>query len=169
MKGITRKNALREAKTKIETELREAWNVAHEAYNQELAKGENRCDDRLDDLIKVMEDAAKAFQDWKKSKKRKKKESIQWAQDSEGNVASKPKKKIREVKDWDALREIQNNHRTSRPRASAWLQEGTMVVQRGSSMPMMVLSIRNTGAVEVLSAGTTKFVRDVSLRPAFDE
>ena len=54
-------------------------------------------------------------------------------------------------------------------RASAWLQEGGMVVQRGSSMPMMVLSIRNNGTVEVLSAGATKYVRDVSLRPAFDE
>ncbi len=168
MKGITRRNTLREAKTKIETELRAAWTLAHAAYIEELNK-EDRCDDHLDNLFEVMESAAKAFQDWKKSKKRKKKESIQWAQDIEGNVASKPKKKAREIKDWDALREIRNNHRSSRPRAGAWLQEGGMVVQRGSSMPMMVLSIRDSGAVEVLSAGSTKFVRDVSLRPAFDE
>ena len=168
MNNIARKNALKEAKQKIETELREKWNVAHAAYMEELNK-ENCCDDRLDDLLKVVDEAAKALNDWKKSKKKKKKESIQWSDDIQSNLAQKPKKPTREVKDWDALRKIRNNHLSSRPRASEWLQEGVLVKQRGSQMPMMVVSIRSNGIVQCLAGGMMKNLRDLSLRPAFDE
>ncbi len=168
MKGITRRNTLKEAKQKIETELRQNWEKLTEAYSSELNK-EQPCDDKLSALQEDIEKAAKDFNDWKKSKKKKKKESIQWADDIQSNVAQKPKKPVREVKDWDALREIRNNHRSSRPRASEWLQEGVLVTQRGSKMPMMVVSIRSNGIVQCLAGGMMKSLRDISLRPAFDD
>ena len=168
MTNIARKNALKEAKQKIETELRQNWERLTEAYNAELNR-ESPNNEVLDTLHTAVEKAAKALNDWKKSKKRKKKDSIQWSNDIQSNLANKPKKPVREVKDWDALREIRNNHQSSRPRASAWLQEGVLVKQRGSQMPMMVVSIRSNGIVQCLAGGMMKNLRDISLRPAFDE
>ena len=168
MTNIARKNALKEGKQKIETELRQNWERLTEAYNAELNR-ESPNNEVLDTLHTAVEKAAKALNDWKKSKKRKKKDSIQWSNDIQSNLANKPKKPVREVKDWDALREIRNNHQSSRPRASAWLQEGVLVKQRGSQMPMMVVSIRSNGIVQCLAGGMMKNLRDISLRPAFDE
>ena len=168
MKGIARKNTLKEAKLKIETELRQTWEKLTNDYISESNKP-NPCSEKLDSLQEAIENAAKEFNDWKKSKKKKKKESIQWSDDIQSNVAQKPKKPVREIKDWDALHDIRKNHRSARPRASAWLQEGVLVTQRGSKMPMMVVSIRSDGMVQCLSGGMMKTLRDISLRPAFDE
>lgn len=168
MTNIARKNALKEAKQKIESELRQNWERLNEAYNAELNR-ENPSDEVLDTLQTAVEKAAKAFNDWKKSKKRKKKESIQWADDIQSNLAKKPKKPARVVKDWDALQKIRNNHLSSRPRASEWLQEGVLVTHRGSQMPMMVVSIRSNGTVQCLAGGMMKTLRDISLRPVLEE
>ena len=168
MKGITRKNVLGEAKKKIESELRQNWEELYEAYNTELNK-ENPCDEKLVSLQHSIENAAKELNDWKKSKKKKKKESIQWSEDIRANLAQKPKKLKREIKDWDAIHDIRKNHQSSRPRASAWLQEGVLVTERGSKMPMMVVTIRSNGIVQCLAGGMIKNLRDVRLRPAFDE
>ena len=168
MKGPGHKNTLKEAKQKIETELRQKYEAAHQSYINELNK-EVACEDKLDTLQKILETAANELNEWKKSKKTKKKESIQWSEDIQANLAKKPKKPTREVKDWDALRQIRSNHRSSRPRASAWLQEGVLVRQRDSKMPMMVVTIKSNGIVQCLAGGMIKNLRDVSLRPAFDE
>ena len=168
MKGITRKNVLGEAKKKIETELRQNWEKLTNDYIIEESKP-NPCSVKLAALQEAIQNAAKEFNDWKMSKKKKKKASIQWADDIQANVAQKPKKPVREVKDWEALREIRNNHLSSRPRASEWLQEGVLVTQRDSKMPMMVVSIRSNGMVQCLAGGMMKTLRDISLRPAFDD
>ena len=170
MDRVSRKNILKAAKDGIKKEIIEKLDQIKSDLEKEWQK---ECDDRdtekIDLLLEESSSLTKEFNSFGKTNRAKKKASIQWAEDSSGNRIEKPKKPHREVKDWDAIHKIRSKHFSSRPRASAWLQEGGMVVQRGSSMPMMVLSIRNNGTVEVLSAGATKYVRDVSLRPAFDE
>lgn len=168
MKSIARKNILKAAKDRIKQEILVKLSDIQAQIQTEYEK-----DDFDQDLIEKLElnasNLTQEYNDFKKTKRAKKKASIQWSQDNEGNIAQKPKKPHREVKDWDALHKIRDGHRSTRPRASAWLQEGGMVVQRGSSMPMMVLTIRNDGIVQVLAAGATRNIRDIALRPAFDE
>tara|TARA_Y100001938_G_C8044470_1_gene408050 strand:- start:423 stop:938 length:516 start_codon:yes stop_codon:yes gene_type:complete len=170
MNSVSRKNILKAAKDGIKKELIEKLDQIKSELEKEWQK---ECDDRdtekIDLLLERSSKITEEYNSFGKSKRAKKKAAIQWAEDSAGNKVEKPKKAHREVKDWDAIRQIRANHVNSRPRASAWLQEGGMVVQRGSSMPMMVLSIRSNGIVQVLAGGMTKNLRDISLRPAFDE
>jgi hypothetical protein len=108
------------------------------------------------------------LKDFKKSKKAKKKASIEWQIDALGQtIANQMKKSVtKTITDPDALRKIRDTHKKSiRPRASEWLQEGGLVVARGKKMPMMVLSISGTGTVQVLNAGHVDAFRDIALRP----
>ena len=170
MNNISRKNILKAAKDNIKQDIIVQLNEIKLKIESEYAKDEEARDTGLlDKLLDEANELTREFNGFKKTNRAKKKASIVWAETETGQAAEKPKKPHREVKDWDAIRQIRSNHANVRPRASAWLKEGCMVVQRGSSMPMMVLSIRNNGIVQVLAGGMTKNLRDVSLRPAFDE
>jgi len=168
--SIKHKNVLHAAKQSMKREIiDELDGVKHDIACEMSKEVEERDLDLLDSLTQKAHDLTSEYNNFGKSKRAKRKASIQWSDDIQSNLADKPKKPVREVKDWDAVQKIRSEHYNRRPRAGAWLQEGGMVVQRGSKMPMMVLSITSTGNVEVLSAGSTKWVRDISLRPAFDE
>lgn len=170
MDRVGRKNILKAAKDGIKKDILEKLDKIKAEIEKECQKDyDDKDNDKIDLLLEEARKLTAEFNSFGKSKRAKKKASIKWAEDSSGNRAEKPKKPTREVKDWDAIHKIRKDRLSLRPRASAWLQEGTMVVQRGSSMPMMVLSIRSNGVVQVLAAGTTRVVRDISLRPAFDE
>lgn len=170
MNSVKRKNVLHAAKESMKKEiLDELDNVKHDIACEMSKEAEDRDTDLLDKLIQKGHDLTSEYNSFGKSRRAKRKASIQWADDIQANLAEKPKKAVKEIKDWDAVHKIRSEHYSRRPRASEWLQVGSMVVQRGSKMPMMVLSITNSGNVEVLAAGTTKWMRDIALRPAFDE
>ena len=169
MNRVGRKNILKEAKNGIKKDILEKLDQIKLDIQKEYEKApDEKNNDRVDALLKEAEKLTAEYNGFGKTNRAKKKASIEWAEDSFGNKIEKPKKPTREVKDWDAIHKIRDNRLSLRPRAGEWLKEGGMVVQRGSALPMMVLSIRSTGIVQVLAGGTTRTVRDISLRPAFD-
>lgn len=165
--STARKNILKLAKDKIEKDLYAKWESLQSSFIQERDKDEPD-PTALAKIAKEIEELASEINLWKTSKKKKKKASIEWKVDQDGVSLSNRQKPKRTVSDWDAVKKIQSNNRSNRPRAGAWLQEGTLVVRRGSDMPMMVLSITSNGIVEVLSGGSVRHFRDLSLRPAFE-
>tara|TARA_B100000131_G_scaffold277795_1_gene281868 strand:+ start:946 stop:1476 length:531 start_codon:yes stop_codon:yes gene_type:complete len=174
MNSLARKNTLKAAKAKIEKTLTDAYNAAEEAktkYLEEIYDDESKTDpEKYDALIKACELTANAINNWKKSAKAKKKKSIEWVADHDTGEVIKPKKATRVVSDHDALRRIKKTARNiSRPRASSWLQEGALVVERGGKLPMMVLSISDNGITQVLDGGQIRHFRDLRLRPALEE
>lgn len=170
MNGIKRKNILQAAKQSIKADIIQELDVVQHDIACEMSKEEeDRNQDLLDTLREKAQELTESYNNFGKSKRAKKKASIEWSTDDAGSVPER-QKPTKTVSDWDALHRARENHmKSQRPRAGAWLQEGGMVVQRGSQMPMMVLAIRGNGIVEVLAAGSTRRVRDLSLRPAFDE
>ena len=170
MDSISRKNILKAAKDGIKKEIVEKLDQIKSELEKEWQKElDDRDSKKIDLLLDESSKLTEEYNSFGKSKRAKKKAAIQWAENENGEKIEKPKKPHREVKDWNAIHQIRSNHVNSRPRASAWLQEGCMVVRRNSSMPMMVLSIRRNGTVECLVGGSTQYFRDVALRPAFDD
>ena len=169
--STNRKNVLRLAKANMKDDiLKELHEVQHDIAIEMKKEADDRDVDLLDELIDKAHELTAAYNGFGKTKRAKRKESIQWAQDSDGAVVEKPKKLSKQIVDNEALHRVRTTYKNSmKPRASAWLQEGGLVVQRGSQMPLMVLSIRRDGYVEVLAGGQTKYVRDLSLRPAYDD
>ncbi len=171
MRGINRKNVLHAAKESMKKEiLDELDNVKHDIACEMSKDADDRDVELIDGLVQKAQDLTAEYNNFGKSKRAKRKASISWAQDSNGENVEKPKKLSKKIVDNEALHRVRTNHQNStRPRAGDWLQEGGLVVQRGSQMPLMVLSIRSNGVVEVLAGGQTKYLRDLSLRPAFEE
>ena len=171
MKGISRKNILKAAKAGMKKDiLDELYDIKHDIACEMSKEPDDRDVDLLDDLIEKANTLTAEYNGIGKSGRAKRKKTIQWAQDADGTAVEKPKKPTREIVDNDALHRVRTADRNSmKPRAGEWLQEGGLVVQRGSQMPLMVLTIRGNGIVEVLAGGQTKFLRDLSLRPAFED
>lgn len=169
--STNRKNVLRLAKDKMKNDiLNELHTVQSDIAREMMKELEDRNTDLLDSLTEKAHELTAAYNAFGKSKRAKLKASIQWAQDDDGAVVEKPKKPSKQIVDHEALHRVRVTRQNSmKPRASAWLQEGSLVVQRGSQMPLMVLSIRRDGLVEVLAGGQTKYVRDLALRPAYDD
>ena len=170
MNSIKRKNILHAAKQSIKAEIiLELDTVQHDIACEMSKEEEDRNLALLDSLREKAQELTEAYNNFGKSKRAKKKASIEWSTDDVGNVPER-QKPTKSVSDWDAVHRVKENHRKSlQPRAGDWLQEGGLVVVRGSAMPMMVLTVRSNGVVEVLAGGQTRLVRDLSLRPAFDE
>lgn len=163
------RHVLTEAKKSITARLTDKAHTLEEAYIQATLADPLPDEGTLDALQKASHKAAAELAEWKLSKKKKKKSSIEWA-DEEAKISAPSKKKVREIVDREAYNNVKNSVReTSKPRPSSWLQEGCLVTRRGSSMPMMVLSIRTDGNVSVLSAGSVQVVRGLSLRPALTD
>lgn len=167
MKSSSRKNVLRLAKDKIEKEMFAKWEDLQSKFVEERDK-EDTDYEKLRNLSDQIENLASEINAWKKSKKAKKKASIEWKVDADGVKVNKPAKAVRTISDPDAVRNIRKNNMSNRPRAGAWLQEGGLVVQRGRDIPMMVLSIGRDGTVQVLDGGSVRWLRELSLRPAMD-
>lgn len=167
MKSSSRKNVLRLAKDKIEKEMFAKWEDLQSKFVEERDK-EDTDYEKLRDLTGQLENLASEIHTWKKSKKAKKKASIEWKVDADGVKVGKQKKAVRTISDPEAIRNIRKTNRSNRPRAGAWLQEGGLVVQRGKDTPMMVLSINSDGVVQVLDGGQVRWLRELSLRPAMD-
>ena len=164
MKSSSRKNVLRLAKDKIEKEMFEKWKDLQNKFVEERDREDTDCE-KLRILSEQLENLAAEIHTWKKSKKAKKKASIEWKVDSSGAKVGKQKKAVRTISDPEAIRNISKINKSNRPRAGAWLQEGGLVVQRGKDIPMMVLSINDNGTVQVLDGGQVRWLRDLSLRP----
>ena len=166
-----RKNThvLTEAKKSITARLTERAFFLEEALTQALLADPVPDEDTLDTLRKAAEKAGIELSEWKASKKAKKKRSVEWT-DAEAKVSPPAKRKVREIVNHEAYNNVKNTVReTNSPRPSEWLQEGCLVTRRGSSMTMMVLSIKSNGNVSVLNGGTVQVVRGLSLRPALND
>ena len=106
------------------------------------------------------------------SDRAKKKRSIQWAVERSDFIADKRSgKKRKEIIDNEALSSIKDSAKNAlQPRASAsWLQEGGLVTDRKGNGIMVVLRVGSNGIVQVLKDGLVRNLRDLSLRPAFDD
>ena len=157
-----RKNILNAAKEQLKNEIYDELDVIKHDLIIEADKDEpNR--EVIEALQAKARDLTAQLDNFGKSNRAKKKSSIEWKVDSTGSI-QKPQKKRKVVSDWDTLRKVQSDRSSSRPRAK-WIQEGILVVHRSSQMPMMVLSISNSGTVQCLAAGQVRHFRDVSLRP----
>ena len=166
MNRVARKNILKAAKDHLKSEILDELDAVKHDLVIEIEK-----DDPDRDLVEKLQNKARdlveQFENFGKSKRAKKRASIEWKVDDSGSI-QKPQKKRKVISDWDTLRKVQSERSSSRPRAK-WLQEGILVVHKDSQMPMMVLSIANSGTVQCLAAGEVRHYRDVSLRPALDE
>ena len=92
---------------------------------------------KIQDLHRQAYDLTAQLDNFDKSNRVKKKSSIEWKVDDTGSV-QKQQKKRKVISNWDALREVQSERSSSRPRAK-WLQEGILVVHRKSQMPIIAL------------------------------
>lgn len=163
MNRVTRKNILSAAKDQLKKEIFDQLDVIKNSLIVEADRDEPD-QQKIQDLHRQAYDLTAQLDNFDKSNRVKKKSSIEWKVDDTGSV-QKPQKKRKVISNWDALREVQSERSSSRPRAK-WLQEGILVVHRKSQMPMMVLSIAQSGTVQCLAGGEVKYFRDVSLRPA---
>ncbi len=110
--------------------------------------------------------------DLRSSNRAKKKRSIQWAVEKSDFIADKRfGRKRKEIIDNEALNSIKGTVKNAdKPRASAsWLQEGGLVTDRKETGVMVVLKVGSNGIVQVLKDGLVRNLRDLSLRPAFDD
>ena len=110
--------------------------------------------------------------DLRSSNRAKKKRAIQWAVERSDFIADKRfGRKRKEIINNEALNSVKDTaNNAAKPRASAsWLQEGGLVSDRKGSGIMVVLSVGSNGIVQVLKDGLVRNLRDLSLRPAFDD
>jgi len=110
--------------------------------------------------------------DLRSSNRAKKKRSIQWAVERSDYIADQYRgRKRKEIIDNEALNSVKDAAKNAvKPRASAsWLQEGGLVTDRKGNGIMVVLKVGTNGIVQVLKDGIVRNLRDLSLRPAFDD
>ena len=171
MKSHARKNILNAAKAEIEASLMDRWETVHDAISKEREK-DNPNTEILTSLCNTAQNISDEITEWKRSKKAKKKASIEWQLEEDGSPTVKQMKKskkktISNAKALDRVKKSQKDR--ERPRAGSWLQEGSLVVSRNQKVPMVVLEIRKSGYVQVLDGGFVRNLRELSLRPAFTE
>tara|TARA_Y100000034_G_C6663249_1_gene290877 strand:- start:88 stop:612 length:525 start_codon:yes stop_codon:yes gene_type:complete len=111
--------------------------------------------------------------DLRSSNRAKKKRSIQWSVEKSDFISDQyqNRRRGRKIISSEALTSVKDAAKNaSKPRASAsWLQEGGLVTDRKGSEVMVVLKVDSTGIVQVLKDGLVRDMRDLSLRPAFDD
>lgn len=166
------KHTVKAAKNIITQRFKDEIEKLHEDYCKASAEDSGATEAEIQDAHLKYEQKCIEFDAWKEPKKKKRSKSIEWS--SEYDASERPSTKTqKKIIDSDALSRVQKKvFKKSRPRASScWLQEGCLVVKRGSTTPMIVLNIDETiGRVQVLNEGAVEYHRDLSLRAAdFDE
>jgi len=166
------KHTLKAAKNVINERFIKEIEELHEVYCKHCEEESNSSDEQKNEAFAAYSQKVEEFDAWKAPKKKKRAKSIEWS--GEYDATERPAVTARKhITDTDALRRVQKNVlKSTRPRASTrWLQEGNLVVKKGSTNPMIVLSVdEQTGHVQVLNGGAVEYHRDLSLREAdFDD
>tara|TARA_B100000674_G_C37238724_1_gene644691 strand:- start:29 stop:535 length:507 start_codon:yes stop_codon:yes gene_type:complete len=160
------KHTLKAAKDVINKQFKKEIEELHDVYCKVCEEESNSSVEDMDKAYVAYTKKCAEYEAWKAPKKKKRAKSIEWS--GEYDASERPAVKARKkITDSDALQRVQRKViKSSSPRASSsWLQEGCLVVKRGQTKPMIVLSINTNGSVEVLNDGNVEWHRDLSLRP----